>query len=246
MRRAALLVLCVLAAAPASAANVVVRFTTVLGEYDVELCTETSDACPGVAPISVANFLHYVDENVYPETMYVHRRGAGGASPRVIQSGGFWIDTTPPPSTELIPKFAPIALEVGTGLSNLRGTIAMARTVAPDSATSQWFINLVDNVSLDTSGGGYAVFGKVVSGLDVVDAIGALTIYNANGPNCQFTTLGCSFGELPLLSTFPGSGSVVNYLVYVSDISRVPEPGPLASAATALLALVHRLRRRSR
>ena len=60
------------------------------------------------------------------------------------------------------------------GLSNLRGTVAMARTALADSATSQFFINLVDNVSLDTSGGGYAVFGKVTTGMEVVDAIAAV------------------------------------------------------------------------
>ena len=222
-------------ASVAEATNVTVRFTTVLGNYDVELCSEISDACPGVAPNTVANFLHYVDDNVYPATMFIHRRGAGGPSPLVIQGGGYWIDPTPPPSTEVVPAFSPIALELGAGLSNLRGTIAMARTQALDSATSQWFINLVDNVNLDGAGGGYAVFGKVVAGLDVVDAIGALTIWNAGGV----------FTELPLLDTFPpDSPTVIPYLVYVSDISRVPESGALATAATAALALAALSQRR--
>jgi peptidyl-prolyl cis-trans isomerase A (cyclophilin A) len=68
-------------------------------------------------------------------------------------------------------KRAPIKLEVGTGLSNVRGTIAMARTNVLNSATSQFFINHADNPALDTNGGGYAVFGKVTKGLEVVDAI---------------------------------------------------------------------------
>ena len=69
---------------------------------------------------------------------------------------------------------APIQLEVGKGLSNVRGSVAMARTNAPHSATSQFFINVKDNKRLDTAGGGYAVFGKVVQGMDVVDKIKAV------------------------------------------------------------------------
>ena len=69
------------------------------------------------------------------------------------------------------PTRAPIPLEAGNGLSNARGTLAMARTSAPDSATAQFFINVVDNQRLDSYGGGYAVFGKVVAGMDVVDKI---------------------------------------------------------------------------
>ena len=76
---------------------------------------------------------------------------------------------------------APIPLESRNGLSNLRGAIAMARTNAPDSATAQFFINVVDNPFLDTNGGGYAVFGRVVEGLDVVDKIRAVPTGN-RGP----------------------------------------------------------------
>jgi peptidyl-prolyl cis-trans isomerase A (cyclophilin A) len=76
---------------------------------------------------------------------------------------------------------APIALESRTGLSNVRGTLAMARTSVPDSATSQFFINVVDNPRLDTAGGGYAVFGKVVEGMDVVDKIRMVPVGN-KGP----------------------------------------------------------------
>ena len=76
---------------------------------------------------------------------------------------------------------APIKLEVGNGHSNLRGTVAMARTSNPDSATSQFFVNVVDNKRLDTTGGGYAVFGKVIKGMDVVDAIRATPTGKKNG-----------------------------------------------------------------
>jgi cyclophilin family peptidyl-prolyl cis-trans isomerase len=214
-------------AAPAAADNTVVRFTTVLGNFDIELCTEISAACPGVAPNTVANFLHYVDDDVYPATMFIHRRGAGGPSPPVIQGGGFYINASN--VVAAVPTFDPIALELGANLSNVHGTIAMARGTEADTATSQWFINFEDNVNLDTAGGGYAVFGKVVSGLDVVDAIGALTIYSIQ--NTIFT-------ELPALDTYPGGGaSLLPYLVYVSDISRVPEPGAAAAGCGAALAL---------
>lgn len=236
---AACSLLLLLAAARADAANVVVRFATVLGDFDVELCTELSDACPGVAPNTVANFLRYVDENVYTDTMFIHRRGAGGPSPLVIQGGGYWLNQSTG-KVAAVPPFDPIDLELGGGLSNLYGTIAMARSGPPhpdplNSATSQWFINLVNNVNLDTAGGGYAVFGKVVSGLAVVDAIGALEIWDAGG----------AFGELPLLDMFPNDGSpVIDYLVYVPSITRVPEPAASAASGAAAIALATLTRRR--
>jgi peptidyl-prolyl cis-trans isomerase A (cyclophilin A) len=77
---------------------------------------------------------------------------------------------------------APIPLEAHNGLSNTRGTVAMARTAMPDSATSQFFINVVDNPNLDSYGGGYAVFGKVTQGMDVVDKIRAVQTAN-KGPH---------------------------------------------------------------
>jgi peptidyl-prolyl cis-trans isomerase A (cyclophilin A) len=243
-RAAPLFLLALLLAPRADAANVVVRFTTVLGDFDVELCTETSDACPGVAPNTVANFLHYVDDDVYTETMFIHRRGPGGASPSpaVLQGGGYWWDGSGEVAVvrQVCPPAAPvpcesIPLELDPNLSNLRGTIAMARSTLPDTATSQWFINLVDNVNLDTAGGGYAVFGKVVSGLDVVDAIGALTVYNFGSP----------FNELPMRAGWPGGdASVEPFLVYVPDIARVPEPGGVATACAALVVLAKLARRR--
>jgi peptidyl-prolyl cis-trans isomerase A (cyclophilin A) len=83
----------------------------------------------------------------------------------MIQGGGMTADLAEKPTRP------PIPLEAGNGLSNLRGTLAMARTGVPDSATAQFFINVVDNQRLDSAGGGYAVFGKVVVGMDVVDKI---------------------------------------------------------------------------
>jgi cyclophilin family peptidyl-prolyl cis-trans isomerase len=114
------------------------------------------------APITVDNFLKYVDDGFYDNLIF-HR-----VIPRfMIQGGGF--------DSELREKQegqrGKIKNEAGNGLSNARGTIAMARTRDVNSAQNQFFINLIDNDFLDTSGGGYAVFGKVTDGLNVVDKI---------------------------------------------------------------------------
>lgn len=120
------------------------------------------------APASAANFLRYVDERAYDGTIF-HRVVAGF----VIQGGGHTADLTE------LPSHAPIVNEWGNGLTNARGTIGMARETDPDSATRQWYINLADNARLDiarevSGNAGYAVFGRVVDGMDVVDAIAAL------------------------------------------------------------------------
>ncbi|MCU0754362.1 MAG: peptidylprolyl isomerase [Xanthomonadales bacterium] len=130
-----------------------VVLTTGKGEIVIELE-------PAKAPKSVENFVAYVKSGFYDGTIF--HRVIGNF---MIQGGGYL------PSLVRKPTRAPIELEVGRGLSNTRGTIAMARTNDPNSATSQFFINVVDNPSLDTLGGGYAVFGRVVSGMEVVDAI---------------------------------------------------------------------------
>lgn len=130
-----------------------VTIKTTLGDMVVELY-------PTNAPITVANFLKYVSANFYDNLIF-HRVVANF----VIQAGGFNANM------QVAAPNAPIKLEVPNGLSNLRGTVAMARTGVLDSATSQFFINTVDNTSLDIAGGGYAVFGKVVTGLTVVDQI---------------------------------------------------------------------------
>ena len=118
---------------------------------------------PEKAPKTVANFLEYVKAGHYDGTVF-HRVIDGF----MIQGGGFTSDMVQKP-----PR-APIPLESRNGLKNERGTVAMARTAVPDSATSQFFINVVDNAMLDypkPDGNGYAVFGKVVGGMDVVDSI---------------------------------------------------------------------------
>ena len=143
-----------LAAAPALAQKV--RLATSAGDIVVEV-----DAAK--APKTVENFLGYVRARHYDGTVF-HRVIDGF----MIQGGGMDAKMREKPTR------APIKLEAGNGLSNVRGSVAMARTANPDSATAQFFINVVDNPRLDSFGGGYAVFGKVVEGLDVVDRIKAV------------------------------------------------------------------------
>jgi len=150
-----------IAASNASPAAATVCMLTSKGEIVIEL--ESAKA-----PITVANFLAYVKAGFYKDTIF-HRVAPGF----VVQGGGFL--TGGVAQTGARPA---IVLENQNGLSNVRGTIAMARTSLPDSATSQFYFNTVDNKSLDydskvTSKNGYAVFGRIISGLTVVDAINA-------------------------------------------------------------------------
>jgi peptidyl-prolyl cis-trans isomerase A (cyclophilin A) len=135
-----------------------VKLATSMGDIVIEL-----DAAK--APKTVDNFVQYVKAGQYNGTIF-HRVISGF----MIQGGGFAPDMSEK-STR-----APIALEAQTGLKNDRGTVAMARTNDPDSATAQFFINVVDNAMLNANGpgNGYAVFGKVVQGMDVVDKIRAV------------------------------------------------------------------------
>ena len=132
-----------------------IKFETSHGDFTVEL-DEAS------APISAENFLRYVDEGFYDGTVF-HRVIPGF----MIQGGGFTDDMSHKSG------HAPIRNEADNGLRNQRGTLAMARTNDLHSATSQFFINLVDNDFLDhrTGSFGYAVFGRVTSGMDVIDRI---------------------------------------------------------------------------
>jgi cyclophilin family peptidyl-prolyl cis-trans isomerase len=155
-------VLC-LAAGIASAAEVkknpVVEMDTSLGKVKIELFEKE-------APISVKNFLDYANSGFFNDTIF-HRVIPGF----MIQGGGL--------TSKLVPKGGektPIKNEAGNGLKNIRGSLAMARSGVPDSATAQFFINVNNNSFLDqrdttVSGYGYAVFGKVVEGMDVVDKI---------------------------------------------------------------------------
>lgn len=140
-------------------ANPQVLIKTTKGEIVVELY-------PTKAPVTVENFLKYVDEKHYDNTIF--HRVIGNF---MIQGGGFTADMKQKPTR------AAIKLESQNGLKNDTGWLAMARTSVPDSATSQFFINVVDNAMLNhpqPDGNGYAVFGKVVKGMDTVEAIKAV------------------------------------------------------------------------
>ena len=149
------------------------RMSTTLGEIEIELD-------PKAAPVSVRNFIEYVESGHFDNLIF-HRVIPGF----MIQSGGFTSDM------EQRQVRAPIENEADNGLKNRAGTLAMARTSNPNSATSQFFINLVDNAFLDhtaktAQGWGYAVLGKVVSGMEVVEKIGAVPTGQVGG-----------FGDVP-------------------------------------------------
>ena len=167
-RRAALAVLAGALAGGACAADAPrVRFATTLGEFVVEVD-------PDKAPKTVENFMQYVKDKHYDGTIF-HRV----IENFMVQGGGFT------PDMKQKPTRGPVELEARNGLKNRVGTLAMARTSDPNSATSQFFINVRDNVALDApnpDGHGYTVFGKVVSGMDVVDKIKAAQTDN-KGPH---------------------------------------------------------------
>jgi peptidyl-prolyl cis-trans isomerase A (cyclophilin A) len=146
-------------------ANTKLMIKTNLGDIEIELDE-------GKAPLSTANFLQYVRDQHYHGTVF-HRVIPGF----MVQGGGFDKSFNQKPTRD------PIKNEAENGLKNLRGTLAMARTGVVDSATSQFFINLKDNSFLDHGERdfGYAVFGKVTGGMDVVDKI-AQTPTGSKGP----------------------------------------------------------------
>ena len=151
--------------APAKAANPRVELDTTLGKIVLELDPEK-------APKTVENFLSYVKSGFYDGTIF-HRVIPGF----MIQGGGFTADMKQKAND------GPIVNEADNGLKNLRGTLSMARTNDPNSATSQFFISVVDNKALDhtgknAGGWGYAVFAKVVEGMDVVDKIAKVKTAN--------------------------------------------------------------------
>jgi peptidyl-prolyl cis-trans isomerase B (cyclophilin B) len=161
MKRCALLAvavgLAVVAPCSGQEGNPVVEADTTLGKIHLELFADK-------APATVKNFLRYVDDKFYDDTIF-HRV----IENFMIQGGGLDADLKEKATRP------PIANEAGNGLSNVRGTVAMARTVKPDSATAQFYINVQDNVFLDRAKTpdrvGYAVFGRVIAGMEVVDRI---------------------------------------------------------------------------
>jgi len=152
------------------------------------------------APKTVDNFLRYVSEGHYDGTL-VYRVVPGF----VIQAGSF--DS----ATNTRPVHDPIPLEAGNGLSNQRGTIAMARETDPDSATAEFFINLADNTRLDRlpddseGSTGYAVFGHVITGMDVVDKIGAVPLGPGGPMPGAFPVDPVKIEKVTVLATVPAA-----------------------------------------
>ncbi len=184
---------------PASAMARTAMIATPLGNIEIELLEED-------APNTVANFLEYIENDKYVNS-FIHRSVSGF----VIQGGGFII--TGPNTTPGIVAFPPVANEFK--ISNTRGTIAMARRGGqPDSATSQWFINLADNSqNLDSVDGGFTVFARVVGdGMQVADAISELPITAGNPP----------FQERPTINFTPGDPVLEENLVTTAISSEPP------------------------
>lgn len=195
------LLLVALGTPPAAAQSTMVRMLTALGPIDVALY----DAA---APLTVANFLQYVNSGAYASS-FIHRSIPGF----VIQGGGYHWDEVA--GATKIPAGPPVANEFSATRSNVRGTIAMAKLPnQPNSATTEWFFNLADNsANLDFQNGGFTVFGRVTApGMAVVDAIAALQIVNAGG----------TFSNLPIRSS-PADNILrgVN-LVLVNSIAALP------------------------
>ena len=172
----------------------------------------TLELYPDKAPKSVANFLQYVRDGFYSGTV-LHR-----AIPGYLVQGGLY-------TRELQPKrtHSAIPSEADNGLSNLRGTVAVARGADPNSGTAQFFFNLVDNRRLDYVGNqsgltwGYAVFGKVIKGLDVVDKIAALP----------------TRGQGPFASDVPNPLVVINSANVVGEEAAAPAGAPAVAPAPA-------------
>lgn len=143
-----------------------------MGNFTIELNAER-------APLTVANVLAYVDAGHYTNTL-IHRAVANF----VIQGGGFNVDYTPKSAPLKVPN------ESGNGLSNVRATVGLARTADPHGGNAQFYVNLNDNAALDPNATrwGYAVFGRVIDGMDVVDRIGNVAT-GAHGPIKEETPL---------------------------------------------------------
>ncbi|MGL6096199.1 MAG: peptidylprolyl isomerase [Fimbriiglobus sp.] len=157
----------------AGAENPVVAVETSMGTFEIELFADKS-------PITVKNFLGYVEDKFYDGTVF-HRVIGKEHSGKdfMVQGGGF------EPGMKQKKVKDPIKNESANGVSNTRGTLAMARTSVPDSATAQFFVNVANNTFLDQAnaggGAGYAVFGRVTKGMDVVDKIKAVETTKKDG-----------------------------------------------------------------
>lgn len=200
-----------LCALPLVASATLVRLNTVLGPIDITLYDAE-------APKSVANFLGYVERGDYRDSFF-HRSVPGF----VVQGGGYWWDrTVATGNIKSVVAKPPVQNEFSATRSNRRGTVAMAKLGGdPNSATSQWFVNLVNNAgNLDNQNGGFTVFGKVTApGMAVVDAIAARQVVNAGSP----------FDALPVMSV-PTAKWTADNLVMVDSAVVLPDPATLSDS----------------
>ncbi len=196
------LIFLVLLTLPLTGRASTVNLQTSLGTVSIELFDTAT-------PLTVANFLSYVNSGAYNNSFF-HRTVPGF----ILQGGGYtWDSATSAAKT--IPSKGAVINEFSASRSNVRGTIAMAKLGGdPNSATTQWFINLADNAAnLDTQNGGFTVFGQVIGGMAVVDAISVLPTVNAGG----------AFTNLPVLNTPPAGVVTQQQLVMIGSAS-VPPP----------------------
>lgn len=207
---------------PAISAASVVSMHTVLGDIDIELY-DTG------APLTVANFMNYVTSGAYNNT-FIHRSVPGF----VIQGGGYSYTGTEFGTTYFhIPENPPVQNEFSPSRSNVRGTIGVAKPPDnPDGATSEWFINLPDNsTNLDYQDGGFTVFGFVIAGMNVVDAI-------ANLPISDQSVINGAFGALPVINYDPATNLQPSNLVMVTNAATVPSPAAVWLFGSGFLGLI--------
>ncbi len=194
-----------LSAGAALAQNSMLRLQTTLGLIDIQLYDMA-------APITVANFLGYVNRGAYTNSMF-HRSARGF----VVQGGGYTY-TAGNGAPVKVPAASAIVNEFSTTRSNLRGTVAMAKLGGnPNSATSEWFVNLANNsANLDNQNGGFTVFGRVTeSGMAVFDAIAALRVVSASA------SFGSAFATMPIVG-IPRVSYLPEDTVRVSSASVLP------------------------
>lgn len=243
--RSILLLALSLLASNARAENPVVRFTTAVGSFDVELCQTVSTVCTHGAPNTVANFLSYVDEGAY-EGSVIHR----SIFNFVLQGGSFArndVDNV----IRSIPTRAPVASEF-LGQSNVSGTLSVPLQADPpgsanpcdtaeNSGTSGFFINVGNNTGLDC--GLFTVFGRVIGDgmATVVAELHGLQRWNLNSPALDSIfdpdSLEFAFTTAPMLDTFTGSLSDVLPHFVTTNITRVPEPDAALQAIAACIVL---------
>ncbi|QYM78336.1 peptidylprolyl isomerase [Horticoccus luteus] len=196
----------------------IVQFDTDLGKFNVELLYNA-------APLSVANFLNYVSNSSYNDTIFHRSAKLSGTGNQILQGGGYTYAIPP----DFVVHKPAIPLEYN--LPNARGTIAFARTSDPNSATSEWFINVNDNTTVlgASNGGGYAVFGRVIGGgMTVVDALAAVPVYDLTGGNAANP-----FSSLPLQNLSTSAVNLEN-LIHVRSVAVVPLYPTAGSSASVL------------